>query len=100
MKSLQEWAEDASAPRKTTSEKLGDRLQYARRAAGWTQVDLSVLLRRRGVKWSPAIVSLVENGDRHLRFTEAVVLWRLLEPFSGMTLEDLAEDVPVLEVDE
>ena len=62
----------------------------------WTQTDLSVVLRRRGLMWSPAIVSLVENGDRRLQFTEAAVLWRLLEPFSGMTLEDLAEAVPVI----
>lgn len=74
---------------------LGARLQYARRGAGWTQTDLSVLLRRRGLKWSPAIVSLVENGDRRLQFAEAVILVRLLQPF-GLTLEDLADEVPVV----
>lgn len=77
------------------AEKLGATLASYRREAGWTQVDLSILLRRRGLKWSPAIVSLVENGDRRLQFTEVVILVRLLQPF-GLTLEDLAEAVPVV----
>lgn len=74
---------------------IGKHIQDARKTAGWTQTDLSVLLRRRGVRWSPAIVSLVENGDRRLQFTEAVILVRLLDPF-GLTLEGLAAAVPVV----
>lgn len=78
-----------------TAKRLGKSVQDARRAAGWTQVDLSLLLRRRGLKWSPAIVSLVENGDRRLQFVEAVILVRLLDPF-GLTLAGLADEVPVI----
>lgn len=89
----------SAAEQPTTGEVLGASVADARRAAGWTQTDLAVLLRRRCLKWSPAIVGLVERGERHLRFTEAVVLVRLLQPF-GLTLEGLADEVPVYDLDE
>ena len=84
---------------KTVGRAIGGEVAAARRRMEWTQTDLSVVLRRRGLMWSPAIVSLVENGDRRLQFTETVVLARVLSP-AGLRLEGLASLVPAVELED
>ena len=69
---------------------IGRKVAAFRRDMGWTQTDLAVVLRRRGVKWSPAIVSLVETGKRPVRLTEAKALAVVLLT----NLDELAAWIP------
>lgn len=84
---------------KKVARAIGGEVAAARRRMEWTQTDLAVVLRRRGVFWSPAIVSLVENGERRLQFTEAVVLTRVLSPVD-LRLDGIASLVPAVDLED
>lgn len=74
----------------TEDQLIGKRVAGFRRDMGWTQTDLAVVLRRRGIPWSSAIVSLVETGRRPVKLKEAKALAVVLLT----NLDELAAWIP------